>query len=210
MRNLIRAVSVVVTVALTMTLLATPSAAHDPVGNTLEEPVPASGPPDKHPNRADQLQADGAASSVSHGGCAEICTMDAQWEWHSHHADAIYARWDGYVDTNRSDRCYGCTISRTYTTSKGNGWNASIGFDYKVINAKVGYDTSWSTTESVTYTFRVPSGKWGRVVSRDWYHITDMYAHTNYYTEYGYVYKRTNGTARGMKWWDRAWFLRIG
>jgi hypothetical protein len=210
MRTAARSVAVVTTLALTITFVVTPAAGHDGTGSTTAEPVPSQGPPDKHPNGADRLRPGRSTPSAPHGGCSGMCTMDWQWAWHTHHADAVYSRWDGYVDVNRSDRCYGCTISRTYTTSKGNGWSASIGFDYKVINAKVGYDTSWSTTESVTYSFKVPSGKWGRVVSRDWYHITDMYAHTNYYTELGEVYSTTRGTARGMKWWDREWFLRIG
>jgi hypothetical protein len=211
MRNRkVRYVAVVATLTTIMSVLASPAAAHDPVGNTTAEPVAGEGPPDRRPNRADALKPAPAGQLGAHGGCIDMCPMDAQWEWHSHHTDAVYARWDGYIDINRSDRCLGCTITKTYNSTKGNGWNASIGFDYRVINVAVGYDTSWSTSESVSYTFKVPNGQWGRVVSRDWYHITDMYAHTNYYTELGEVYRRTNGTARGMKWWQRLWFVRTG
>ena len=133
------------------------------------------------------------------GGTCLSCTTT------TYYADAVYKLYDGFYDRNTGRGCIGpCTITVTESESWSNTWGASIEFKADVVTYKVGYDVTYGSSRSFSYSFFVPAGKTGVVHYQDWYHVTDFYAHK---VTCGKSCTTTYGTAWGAKWYQRIFYL---
>jgi hypothetical protein len=203
-----RLIRVVATVILTL-LAAMPVAAHDETGES-EEPRRGRSPAIELPNDGDAFI--GPTSSAHHGedsGCppGQICPQHYSGYYHYHYVTGHTRKWDGYIDHRTGLACKGpCTISRTVWAQWSNKWGASIGFDTAPVSGSVGYDVTYSSGYSTTFSFRVPSGATREIWYRDWYHITDLSLRTDYLNSYPpyAVFKREYGTG-----WAGDWYLRV-
>lgn len=91
-----------------------------------------------------------------------------------------------------------------------NKWSASIKFDKAPISGTLGYDVSYSSTQSFTFSFPVAAGVTKVIKYKDWYHVTTMNIRTDYLASYPPypVVSREYGTAWGGAWYQRIFYAQ--
>ncbi|MFD3166552.1 hypothetical protein [Herpetosiphon sp. NSE202] len=143
--------------------------------------------------------------------CANDQPNHAASAMHFHFADAITGRWDGFYTIDLGRGCVGpCTLSASESQTWSHKFGVSIGFDKAPIKGTVGYDVTYSSSQTFTYSFPVAAGERKVVKYDDFYHITDMNVHTDWYTcailggGTCFFSHREDGTA-----WAGQWFTRI-
>ncbi len=101
--------------------------------------------------------------------------------------DGIYERYDGYRDRGiveiAGPNNTSATNSSTYTISRtvSNGYSTSIGANANFVSAHVGYDVTFSTEKSWSYTVTIPPYSTVYLHYRDWYHVQEFYCHRHYW-----------------------------
>jgi hypothetical protein len=124
--------------------------------------------------------------------------------------DNITGTYDGYYDTNLGRGCTGpCTLAITESETYSNSWNVTIQFEKGPISAKVGYDVSYSSSMTFSYSFPIPAGQTKVVHYKDWYHVTNMNVHTTYYScpSQCTPFQTDYGTAWAGKWYQRIFYV---
>jgi hypothetical protein len=152
--------------------------------------------------RVDASEAD---ASVASG--PNLCPEHFSLRPHTHIVGSLINRYDGYYDYSTGR---GCTGPCSLTASESQTWNHkfgfSIGFDKKPFSAAVGYDVSYSSQKTFSYSFPVASGVTKVVRYRDWYHVSRYNIRTVWssligsWTEFG--------TGWGGKWYQRIFYAQ--
>lgn len=86
----------------------------------------------------------------------------------------------------------------------------NINFDKKPISGAVGYNVTYSSSETFTFTFNVPAGQTKVIRYKDWYHVTNMDVHTTYwYCGPGWCETHKEyGKAWAAKWYQRIFYAQ--
>ena len=115
--------------------------------------------------------------------------------FYTNYFDGVYHRCDGYrnmgivekAGPNNTDSSNSATFTITKTIS--NDYNVSIGISADFISAHVGYDVTYSTEKSWSYTVTIPPHKIVTLYCRYWYHVQEFKVHRHYWltgsNEYG-------------------------
>lgn len=206
-------------------MLVSPVSGHDSAGDPIE-PTGGVGPTNEDKVNGDGYSgptsstdydcvADGTDSTsaardsssyrVTAEGDIPTCPDGFSLRPHTHYVTSIRARYDGYKQYSTGIGCYGpCTLTHTIGMSYGHKWGASISFDEGPISGTVGYDTTWTSSKSFSFSFPVASGQSKTVYYRDWMHVTTMNVKTWWSSLLSGWYEY--GTAWSGKWYKRLFF----
>ena len=179
-------------------------------GTVSVPPTPGVGPLDELPNGGDEFS---GPSFVRHEGGPDAHGVKLEQPdhfvfglVHFHYVDRITNRYDGFYDKNTGRGCTGpCELGLTEQQSWSNGWSATIGFEKGPVNGTVGYDVEYSSSQSFSYSFPVAAGETRVVIQRDWYHVTNMDVHTEYWDNNGQRLANFDeyGTSFANEWYQR-------
>lgn len=194
-------------------LTASPVLADD-FGTNATQPVAGEGPSSEIIITEDAYR---GPTRVTHPADADVCRGPSvcsdsfSLTPHTHVVEAITGTYDGYYDYSTGRGCVGpCTLSASESQSWSNTYGVSIQFDKGPISAKVGYDVTYSSTLSFTYSFYVPSGVTKVVRYKDWYHVTNMNVRTDWYLgcTTWCIISPEYGTAWAGKWYQRIFYAQ--
>jgi hypothetical protein len=133
---------------------------------------------------------------------------------HTHYVDAITGTYNGYYDKSTG---YGCTGPCTLTASQSMQWShkfgVSIEFDPGKLSGKVGYDVTYTTSWTFSFSFPVYAGQTKVARYRDWYHVTNMNVHTYWPAQGCGAFQcpahTTYGTAWAGQWYQRIFYAQL-
>jgi hypothetical protein len=125
---------------------------------------------------------------------------------HLHDITSILSRYKG----QRNRGVVAQTVQRVNTTSQlsyskersvSNSFSVSIGFEKSIVSGSLGYDVTFSTSDTASYTLDIPANKMGSITLYDMYDVTTFNARTTYILSsmppsYGYEY----GTGWAEQW----------
>jgi hypothetical protein len=131
---------------------------------------------------------------------------------HTHVVDTIYNTFDGALDRGEVASGYNpgpgtTTLSFSQTLGYSNGWNASIGFSHQAVTASVGYNVTYSSSASFTYSMQVAEGHTGHIGHQDWYHVQEFTCFTVYYQYPNNVIGYGDGWAQ--QWYKKHFYCWI-
>lgn len=123
--------------------------------------------------------------------------------FYTYYFDGVYSRYDGYYDrgiieiagpnNTSSSNSSTFTIKRTVS----NSFSTSIGADADFVSAHTGYNVTFSTSKTWSYTVTVPPYKTVYLHYRDWYHVQKFNCHKHY---------RLTGENVYGQGWSAQWF----
>lgn len=134
---------------------------------------------------------------------------------HSHEITKITSRYRGEIDrgvvaevTKRVNTSSVLTYEKSRSVS--NSYDVSIGFDKGVVDAQMGYNVSYSTTATASYSVDVPANKLASINLYDMYDVTKFDAKTTYvYDTIPITYSYEYGTGWAQQWTNFGFSAKI-
>jgi hypothetical protein len=135
----------------------------------------------------------------------DVGTQHASIYYHEHYVDNIYNEYDGYRDRGEIASAYNdcdCKASLGFSISEtvSNGWGANLGFSASAVSNGVGYNVSWSTQKTWSYSVDTNPYHTAHVGYQDWYHVDEFNGHTTYYYETG------DSSTEYVQGWGEQWY----
>jgi len=194
-----------------MATAATPALGHD--GSSGDPPHRGPAPRTELPNDGDAFSGPTWIFHADEDACpaGEVCTEHYSSFYHYHYVTGITGTYDGYYDYSTGYGCTGpCTAENTMTMSWTNKWYASIGFDHPPVSGAVGFDVTYTSSQSFSFSFPVPAGQTKVIRYKDWYHVKNLSLRTDYLSSappYN-VFQQEYGTGWGGAWYQRIFYAQ--
>ncbi len=134
---------------------------------------------------------------------------------HSHEITRITSRYKGEIDRGvvaEVRRRVDTSTVLTYEKGRSveNSYSVSIGFDKDVVSGEMGYDVSFSTEETASYSVDVPANKLASINLYDIYDVTKFDVKTTYvYDTVPITYTYENGTGWAQQWTNFGFSAKI-
>ncbi|MHA7965619.1 hypothetical protein ACX93W_15965 [Paenibacillus sp. CAU 1782] len=152
--------------------------AHAEYGNSTERPTPGTAPDNGVLESPGGILDELAIDNI-------ITPFHISLTPHVHEVINIFNTYDGYTDVGEVSSGYNGkssmdNISFSITRVVSNGWNVDIGFSKNVIDAAVGYNSTWSTEKSFAYSSDVNPYKTVHIGYQDWFHVKEFNVKTDW------------------------------